>query len=99
MNKPKVYFSKNINPENVLNLFNVLNKELPKKVAVKIHSGEKGNQNFLGPEFLKPLIDHTNGTIIECNTAYEGARHTTEKTLETYGRTRLVKIFWCRYFR
>ena len=73
-----VFFSPVITPEKVLELFNLVNKQLPGRVAVKVHSGEKGNQNFLRPEFWKPVIDHVNGTVVECNTAYEGARHNTE---------------------
>ncbi len=78
----KVYFTKEITPEKVLEMYKLLGKELPGKVALKVHSGEKGNQNFLRPEFWKPLIDFTGGTIVECNTAYEGARNTTEKHQE-----------------
>ena len=74
-----VYFSREITPEKVLELYKLVGKELPGKVAVKVHSGEKGNQNFLRPEFWKPVIDHVNGTVVECNTAYEGERNTTEK--------------------
>ncbi len=79
MEKAKVYFSKSITPENVVRLYERLGKKLPGKVAVKVHSGEQGNQNFLRPEFMKPMIDHVNGTIVECNTAYEGQRNSTEK--------------------
>lgn len=75
----KVYFSRSITPEKVLELYKLVGKELPGKVAVKVHSGEKGNQNFLKPDFWKPMIDHVNGTVVECNTAYEGERNTTEK--------------------
>ena len=78
----KVYFSPVITPEKVLELYKLLGKELPGKVAVKVHSGEKGNQNFLRPEFWKPVIDHVQGTVVECNTAYEGERNTTEKHLK-----------------
>ncbi|MBE5893690.1 MAG: DUF362 domain-containing protein [Lachnospiraceae bacterium] len=78
----KVYFSPVITPEKVLELYKLLGKELPGKVAVKVHSGEKGNQNFLKPEFWKPMIDHVQGTVVECNTAYEGERNTTEKHLK-----------------
>ena len=74
-----VYFCKTITPEKVLELYKLLGKELPGKVAIKLHSGEKGNQNFLGPDFWKPVIDHVGGTVVECNTAYEGERNTTEK--------------------
>ena len=82
--KPKVYFSRTITPEKVLELYKLLGKELPGKVALKVHSGEKGNHNFLGPEFWKPLIDEVGGTIVECNTAYAGERDTTEKHLELF---------------
>ena len=74
-----VYFSKTITPEKVLELYKLAGKELSGKVAVKVHSGEKGNQNFLRPEFWKPVIDHVGGTVVECNTAYDGERNTTEK--------------------
>lgn len=74
-----VYFSRTITPEKVLELYQLLNKKLEGKVAVKLHSGEKGNQNFLRPDFWKPIINHVNGTVVECNTAYEGERNTTEK--------------------
>ncbi len=79
--KPAVYFSRSITPETVLELYRLLGKELTGKVAVKVHSGEKGNQNFLQPPFWKPIIDHVGGTVVECNTAYEGERNTTEKHL------------------
>ena len=79
MEKAKVYFSKNLSPENVLKMFRLLNKELPGKVACKVHSGENGNQNYLHPEFWKPIIDELGGTVVECNTAYRGERNTTAK--------------------
>lgn len=79
MSKPIVYFIREITPENVVYLYEKLGIELPGKVAVKVHSGEKGNQNYLHPEFMRPMIEAVNGTIVECNTAYEGARDTTEK--------------------
>ena len=74
-----VYFSRTITPEKVLELYKLVGKELTGKVAVKVHSGEKGNQNFLHPDFWKPVIDHVSGTVVECNTAYDGERNTTEK--------------------
>ena len=83
MEKAKVYFTRNITPENVVRLYSLLGKQLPGKVAVKVHSGEKGNQNFLRPEFMKPMIDAVKGTVVECNTAYEGARNTTERHVAT----------------
>ncbi len=78
----KVYFSRNITPENVLELVKKAGKELPGKVAVKVHSGEKGNQNFLTPDFWKPTIDFVDGTVVECNTAYDGARNITERHVQ-----------------
>ena len=93
MEKSKVYFIRDITPENVVKIFERLGKELPGKVAVKVHSGEKGNQNYLHPEFMKPMVEHVNGTIVECNTAYEGARNNTEKhkkLIEEHG--------WNKYF-
>jgi len=74
-----VYFSRTITPEKVVELYKLLGTELTGKVAVKVHSGEKGNQNFLKAEFWKPMIDHVAGTVVECNTAYDGERNTTEK--------------------
>ena len=78
----KVYFSREITPEKVLELYEMLGAELPGKVAIKLHSGEKGNQNFLGPDFWRPVIDRVGGTVVECNTAYKGERDTTEKHLK-----------------
>ncbi len=89
----KVYFSRTITPEKVLELYGLLGKMLPGKVAIKLHSGEKGNQNFLGPDFWRPVIDYVGGTVVECNTAYDGARNTTErhrKLMDDHG--------WTRYF-
>lgn len=75
----KVYFSSEITPQKVLELYKMLGKELSGKVAIKVHSGEKGNQNFLRPEFWEDIITHVGGTVVECNTAYAGERNTTEK--------------------
>lgn len=75
----KVYFSSQITAQKVLELYKMLDRSLPGKVAVKLHSGEKGNQNFIGPELWKPVIDYVSGTVVECNTAYKGARDTTER--------------------
>ncbi|MCI9068594.1 MAG: DUF362 domain-containing protein [Lachnospiraceae bacterium] len=93
--KEKVYFSKEISPEKVLELYKLAGKELGGKVAVKVHSGEKGNQNFLTPDFWKPVVDHVKGTVVECNTAYEGARNTTERhtaLLEEHGWSGLFPV-------
>ncbi len=78
----KVYFTSQISPEGVLELYKKLGVELNGNVAVKVHSGEKGNQNFLKPDFWKNIVDYVGGTVVECNTAYEGARNTTERHLE-----------------
>lgn len=91
--KSKVYFTREITPEKVLELYKLLDRELKGRVAVKVHSGEVGNQNFLKPDFWKPVIEHVNGTVVECNTAYEGERNTTEKHLRT-----LEKHGWRKYF-
>ena len=72
MEKSKVYFCKEITSENIVKMFKILDKKLPGKVAVKMHSGEKGNQNYLRPEFVKEMIDYVDGTVVECNTAYGG---------------------------
>lgn len=79
MEQSKVYFLKEITPDNLVKIYEALGISLPGKVAVKLHSGEKGNQNYMRPEFVKPLIDHIHGTVVECNTAYQGARNTTER--------------------
>ena len=79
----KVYFSGNITPEEIVRIFDAVGAELPGRVAVKVHSGEPGNRNFLKPELWKPLIDKVGGTVVECNTAYEGGRNTTAKHVKT----------------
>ena len=84
MNKSKVYFCKEISADSILKMYQVLDYKLDGKVAVKVHSGEVGNQNFLGPDFFKEIMKEVNGTIVECNTAYEGERNTSEKHLKTF---------------
>ena len=94
MEKSKVYFIKEITQEAIIKVYNKLNIQLPGKVAVKLHSGEEGNQNYLRPEFVKEIVEYVNGTVIECNTAYEGERNTTKKhkkLLENHG--------WNKYFK
>ncbi len=91
--KSKVYFSKTITPEKVVELFQLTGKTLDGNTAIKIHSGEVGNQNFLKPDFWKPVIDHVGGTVVECNTAYEGSRDTTVKHMKT-----LREHGWSKYF-
>ena len=93
MEKAKVYFIKDITPENIIKAYDILGKILPGKVAVKMHSGEKENKNYLKPEFVKDIVEHVNGTVVECNTAYEGARNSTEK------HKQLIKEHeWDKYF-
>jgi uncharacterized Fe-S center protein len=82
--KQTVFFSKEITPEAVLKLYRKLEKTLTGNVAIKVHSGEKGNQNFLRPDFWKSVIEHVGGTVVECNTAYEGARDTTQRHLQLF---------------
>lgn len=82
--KSKVYFTSEITPEAVLKLYNKINYKLNGNVCVKVHSGEPGNQNFIRPQFWRPIINEVNGTVVECNTAYEGRRNTTEAHLETF---------------
>ena len=89
----KVYFSREITPERVVELYKLLGRELKGKVAVKLHSGEMGNQNFLKPDFWKPMIEYVKGTPVECNTAYGGSRNTTSKHLDT-----LKKHGWTEHF-
>lgn len=92
---PKVYFTSEISPESVIRIYGVLGLPLPGKVAVKVHSGEKGNQNYLRPEFLRPMVEAVRGTVVECNTAYEGERNSTgkhRKLLEEHGWTKLFHV-------
>lgn len=91
--KSKVLFTRTISPEMVLTTYEELGKELTGHIAIKLHSGEEGNQNFLTPEFWAPIIRHLDGTVVEYNTAYEGSRNTTEKHLKT-----IEKHGWSRYF-
>ena len=92
--KAKVYFIRNFEPASLLKLYSKLNKKLEGNVAIKLHSGEKGNQNYLKPLFWKPLIDMVNGTVVECNTAYDGERNTTEKH-----RKLITEHEWDKYFK
>ena len=96
--KSKVFFSSEITAEKVVELFHAASNDLPGgilpgKVAVKLHSGEPGNQNFLKPEFWRPVVNVVHGTVVECNTAYDGGRNTTEKHRET-----MEKHGWSKHF-
>ncbi len=95
MAKSNVYFTKTLTSQAVVQLYQALGTALPGKVAVKLHSGEVGNQNFIRPPFLKPVIDLVNGTIVECNTAYEGKRDTTKahwETMKFHGWTDIAPV-------
>lgn len=92
--RSKVFFSKSITPENVIKLYKLLGFKPLGNIAVKVHSGEAGNQNFLRPAFWKPMVDYIGGTIVEANTAYGGERNTVEKHMklfEVHG--------WSKYFK
>jgi len=93
MEKAKVYFTKEVSPESIVKMYEKLGVVLPGKVAVKLHSGEEGNQNYMKPEFVKAIVDKVDGVVVECNTAYEGERNTTDKhkkLMENHG--------WTKYF-
>lgn len=93
MEKSKVYFTKEITPENIVKIYETVGKKLEGRVAVKLHSGERGNQNYIRPEMVKNIVEHVNGTVVECNTAYDGARDTTEKHKEL-----MKEHGWTKYF-
>ena len=93
MEKAKVYFTKEITPESVVKMYETLGINLPGKVAVKLHSGEKGNQNYIKPEFVRPIVEKLNATVVECNAAYGGARNTTEKHKKL-----IEEHHWTKYF-
>lgn len=93
MEKSKVYFSEKITPESVVKMYELLGVTLPGKVAVKVHSGEAGNQNFLRPAFWRPMVERVGGTVVECNTAYGGERNSSAKHLK------LIEYHgWNKYF-
>jgi uncharacterized Fe-S center protein len=89
----KIYYTDEITPENIVRLYEKLGKKLNGNIAIKVHSGEEGNQNYLHPEFWKPIIDYVGGTVVECNTAYEGERNTSEKHAKL-----IEKHGWNKYF-
>ena len=95
MEKHKVYFTRDLSPAGAIRAFDMLGIKLEGNVAVKLHSGEPGNQNFLRPAFMKDIVEHVNGTIVECNTAYDGGRNTTEahkKTMLLHGWTEIADV-------
>ena len=93
MEKSKVFFTKSITPESVIRIYEALGIKLKGNVAVKLHSGEQGNQNFIKPDFLKAIIEHVGATVVECNTAYGGARNSTDKH-----RKLMQDHGWTEYF-
>lgn len=93
MTKAKVYFTKEITPSSLIKMYNALGKKLEGNIAIKLHSGEEGNQNYLRPEFVKEIIEELNGTVVECNTAYDGERDTTEKHQKL-----MARHGWSKYF-
>lgn len=95
MSKSKVYFTRELSPESLVKVYRALGKELSGNVGVKLHSGEQGNQNYLRPDFVRPLVEEVGGTVIECNTAYGGARNTTKKhvkLIEAHGWNKFFKF-------
>ena len=93
MEEKIVYFTKEITPESLVKIYKKINSPLTGNIAIKLHSGEDGNQNYVKPEFVKDLIDYVNGTVVECNTAYNGQRNSTDKHLKL-----LEKHGWNKYF-
>ncbi len=93
MAKSKVYFTSVLEPQSLITLYEKLDTKLSGNIAVKLHSGEEGNQNYLKPEFVKEIIEYVNGTVVECNTAYEGERNTTEKHKKL-----MEKHGWSKHF-
>lgn len=93
MEKSKVYFTSDVSSESLVKIYDALGVKLTGKIAIKLHSGEQGNKNFLKPEYVKDLVLHVGGTVVECNTAYNGARNTTEKHLKL-----LEEHEWSKYF-
>ena len=89
----KVYFTKDVGKDSLVKIYKALNRELSGKVAVKLHSGEKGNKNYLRPSYVEELVNYVHGTVVECNTAYPGARDTTEKH-----RHLMDEHEWTKYF-
>ena len=95
--KPKVYFSKIITPENLIEIYKKLNFKLQGNIGIKIHSGEKGNKNFLGPEIMKPIVDYLDGTIIETNTS--GPEKSTARTTVEKHKKLLEEHGWSKTFK
>lgn len=93
--KSKVYFTKEISPESLIKLYETLGVELPGKVGVKVSTGEAGAKGYLKADLIGPFVKKLNGTILECNTAYDGKRNTAEdhlKVAEEHGFTTFAKV-------
>ncbi len=93
--KPKVYMYKEISSENLLKIYDMLGRKAEGRVAVKLSTGEPGNDNYLNPDLIKDLVHKVNGTIIECNTAYGGGRADTEshlKAADDHGFTAIATV-------
>lgn len=93
MSKSIVYFINKVDKDNIVKIYDKLGVKLNGKVAIKLHSGEKGNQNYLRPQFFEPIVRKVGGTVVECNTAYSGARNETKKHLEL-----MKEHEWSKYF-
>ena len=93
MERSKVYFTRKLTSNRLIDLYKIMGEPLKGNIGVKVHSGEEGNQNFLRPEFLRPIIDYVNGTVIECNTAYEGSRNTTARHKRLFEKHGWSKLF------
>lgn len=90
-----VYMTKEISPEAIIKLYNALGREAKGKVAIKISTGEPGGHNYLQPSLIADFVKQTNGTIVECNTAYAGKRFSTEdhlKATEEHGFTAIAPV-------
>lgn len=95
MEKSKVYFSKEITPEKLIEIYEKLGVELTGNVAIKVSTGEDGAKGYLKADLIGPLVKKLNGTIVECNTAYPGKRNTEEdhlKTAEKHGFTKIANV-------
>lgn len=95
MAKSKVYFAKEISPESLVRVFDALETSLGDKVAIKVSTGEAGNPHYLQAALIKDLVKKVNGTIVECNTAYDGARNQTDihmATAKEHGFTTVADV-------
>ena len=95
--KPKVYFTKVVSPEKLVELYNKLDIKLKGNIAVKVHTGEKGNKNFIRPEFMKPIVDHLDATIVETNTS--GPESQSERTTNEKHKKLLEEHGWTKTFK